>query len=859
MLRLLLLLVAVATLVCAVSGAAPLPPRVPALSAAEVRSLLFPSLHQPQYQRIHSYASPIDLLQRKSSRGGPATAAAKRTAARSMTTEAYTVADAAATASTADGIVASSLSSPSSSAWDSVAGDNEEANAAASPSPYFAHTFPHRTFMLRVKVPLHAAARRALKAYLAPYELGPYIPHHAFLVTIGLGLGAQQGQEGATAAANESASGSGSGGGRGRIHPSFDLSPGSAHSAHPQRGLFETHPTSRMGHEEAQAWLLAAPGVTFVRLWSDAHKLHPTLAAKLAPETATTDSDDDKTAPMPRTDEEELAHWHFAARQFGVDPSASSRRRNQAVRFTKQMLHEHVAATARAKGTRVPKNAEAAVTQGEQEEEPAPARPFHMLHLRVHLHTHPLLQHSRREAVLASSSGSGSGSGDAIMLPSHRRRVLRAEEDALRHWKGVLDTWANMLASVPAPTPARTLDALWLQQHAPTSFDDHENTQNQATEPNSDNGNSSGNGSGSAPRFYFNVSTSLYDASSPTSYLSDTLGRVGRSPWHVHLTLVTPGLINVHASSWFVGSLVRGFLGSREEVLWVEALPVVSTPQNRFVAPIIQSDRLNDSSVFRRSWGRLRGQGQVVQLGDTGVDVDSCFFSDEDAGAEPIPLNRYSPSHRKFATYHTFENADLGDEALGHGTHVAGSLAGSVPRPSSASSSSGSLSAVTEQAYSALSGYAGMAPEARLAFYDFQRSGSEALLVPQSLYGPYLGHAYAHPIHARVSSNSWGSADGEYSSYCIEIDAFVADFPDSLVVFAAGNYGPLARRRHVGSNQRSRTKEWRCDWTSNDLSCVMVLNCSCSCTCACACVVCVATIQAKAVPTRSRVLGLRRM
>lgn len=70
----------------------------------------------------------------------------------------------------------------------------------------------------------------------------------------------------------------------------------------------------------------------------------------------------------------------------------------------------------------------------------------------------------------------------------------------------------------------------------------------------------------------------------------------------------------------------------------------------------------------------LRGEGQIVGVGDTGVDWKLCYFYDPH---EPDPpFNRISTTHRKFVTYRR-DGADAWD-GEGHGTHVAGSIAGAA-------------------------------------------------------------------------------------------------------------------------------------------------------------------------------------
>lgn len=185
----------------------------------------------------------------------------------------------------------------------------------------------------------------------------------------------------------------------------------------------------------------------------------------------------------------------------------------------------------------------------------------------------------------------------------------------------------------------------------------------------------------------------------------------------------------------------------------------------------------------------LRGQGQVVHVGDTGVDWNLCFFQTPAAPSTPPnffqqKLSKSSPlqcsddrgplqpsSSHKFAAYITINGGDDRDENGGHGTHVCGSVAGGAPN-------------TTE-----LSKHNGMAPEAQLAFTDLQGAGG-GLSVPNDLCNSYFPCAWQSG--ARISSNSWGGGNMGYDAFSSSLDQFTVDHDDMLIVFAAGNDGPGA-------------------------------------------------------------------
>lgn len=142
------------------------------------------------------------------------------------------------------------------------------------------------------------------------------------------------------------------------------------------------------------------------------------------------------------------------------------------------------------------------------------------------------------------------------------------------------------------------------------------------------------------------------------------------------------------------------------------------------------------------------GQGQLVGVADTGIDL-----------AHPDFLNR--------VTAVGLGRPGVTTDLHGHGTHVAGSIAGD------GTASSGALR--------------GIAPKAKLFVQSLLDDKGKLGGLPVDL-GKLFEEAYKKG--ARIHNNSWGSATGSrYTIDSLEVDEFVKDNPDMLIVISAGNEG----------------------------------------------------------------------
>ena len=204
-------------------------------------------------------------------------------------------------------------------------------------------------------------------------------------------------------------------------------------------------------------------------------------------------------------------------------------------------------------------------------------------------------------------------------------------------------------------------------------------------------------------------------------------------------------------------------------------ISISSTPQllNVRSRAIQQSNQIGvTNNAIPYSIAGLLGDGQVVAVADTGIDETSCYFIDPNGQVPRSPLLQpvTVPSFRKVITYAGVEGSDFIDQVDGHGTHVAGTIAGDIYN---------SQLQTTGQ-------FNGVAPNCKLVVLDLSSNGGESLSVCDAtcLYTP------GYSAGARLHTNSWGSnfvGNGYY--FGADVDLFLYQNPDLAIFFAAGNEG----------------------------------------------------------------------
>ncbi|GIM12758.1 hypothetical protein Vretimale_16002 [Volvox reticuliferus] len=220
------------------------------------------------------------------------------------------------------------------------------------------------------------------------------------------------------------------------------------------------------------------------------------------------------------------------------------------------------------------------------------------------------------------------------------------------------------------------------------------------------------------------------------------------------------------------------------------------------------------SASYRPYWkAGLQGQGEVLGVGDTGLDIESCYFADplyDGAYAARLSNENSLPKvqglpycringHRKVVQYTIMKVPSGQDQQFsgdgldgdGHGTEVSGCLAGAM------------LTGDVIAAATSVDSATGAAPKARISFIDLSNetrgenaTGVAGMLLPPDLAAGYL--AVHQAAGAFIISNSWGwtsQPQSTYLSYSQDFDRFLWKNPGFVAIHAAGNEGNKVFRR----------------------------------------------------------------
>lgn len=185
----------------------------------------------------------------------------------------------------------------------------------------------------------------------------------------------------------------------------------------------------------------------------------------------------------------------------------------------------------------------------------------------------------------------------------------------------------------------------------------------------------------------------------------------------------------------------------------------------------------------------LTGAGQMVGIADSGIDTGVAATMHPDLAGRVTVVS--SPNQFGGISLDPAPFDDGAADELGHGTHVAGSVAGN----GAAAIAAGSVTVPT-----------GIAPGATIHFTAIGQRvtwgpTAPAGIKPFGLYGipadlnDLFGPAYI--AGARIHTNSWGSSntptnltiEGSYDANAREVDDYSTTHRDALVLFSAGNNG----------------------------------------------------------------------
>lgn len=199
-------------------------------------------------------------------------------------------------------------------------------------------------------------------------------------------------------------------------------------------------------------------------------------------------------------------------------------------------------------------------------------------------------------------------------------------------------------------------------------------------------------------------------------------------------------------------------------IKWIDNVPEWELNNNE------STDIINAYSI--RLTHKLYGQGQTVAVTDTGLDQGHT--------SPPSLHDDFEDGSGNTRVSQLFDLVGDGadDVNSGHGTHVAGSVLGN-------GAMSGSNPASDSFPYTC---FAGLAPKANLIFQAVENNSSGALSgIPIDLNTLFQ---QADDEGASLHTNSWGAnVAGAYTADSQNVDEYIWNHPDYLILFSAGNNG----------------------------------------------------------------------
>ena len=274
------------------------------------------------------------------------------------------------------------------------------------------------------------------------------------------------------------------------------------------------------------------------------------------------------------------------------------------------------------------------------------------------------------------------------------------------------------------------------------------------------------------PQVYARTSFTLADKLAPSLLQAVTrgdrdLGQLRVMRWPEGQGVSSQGLQTLEVQEQTIPQLTELLqLAAQDSVRWIE--PVTQ--------PRIFNDRARAIMQIEPAWQnrQLFGTGQVIAVADSGLDTGDLTTLSPDFAGRIVATQILSPVV-----------SDWGDN-FGHGTHVAGSVAGA-----------GVQSGANPLQHQYTGSFAGIAPEAGLVIQAFDAAADGTVIGLDPDY--YQLFAQAYGAGARLHTNSWGDPTGpendpeaKYGGYPLgaqRTDQFVWEHPDMAIFFAAGNEG----------------------------------------------------------------------
>ncbi len=218
------------------------------------------------------------------------------------------------------------------------------------------------------------------------------------------------------------------------------------------------------------------------------------------------------------------------------------------------------------------------------------------------------------------------------------------------------------------------------------------------------------------------------------------------------------------------GVLIR--LARNPGVMWVDR-PTQPYVFNDIARWVIQSADSTNYSTPIHDHG-IYGTGQVVTVGDTGIDFEHNAFEDPN-------VTTPGPTHRKVTAYYVPVGAtgDSSDNGINHGTHVSGTVAGD----------DGTWHVYDGDPFGsggAAGPHDGQAFDGTLQVQDLSPDGF-FVYPPPDLHTMYQE---ALDQNSTFHTNSWGSCCSSYIPEAAQTDDFLWTNQQFVVLYAAGNAGP---------------------------------------------------------------------